>query len=183
MKIISTTANEERKTLRSEDVLVIWGGLNNVSKNNTREAISNVSELVKESKDANIVLISAPHRHDLIPESCVNKEVWKYNRLMRKVAKLYTNVKFLEADLDRSHFTRHGMHMNSKGKDLLSHQRAIQVDLIFNKPQSPPPIPIPWELSDPELANTDSHDLNGEGNSTQHQRKCPRLKHPDFLWT
>lgn len=68
MKIISTTANEERKTLRSEDVLVIWGGSNNISKINTREAISNVPELVKESKDANIVLISASHRHDLIPD-------------------------------------------------------------------------------------------------------------------
>jgi hypothetical protein len=72
---------------------------------------------VKESKDANTVLINAPHRHNLIPESCVNKEVWKYNRLMRKVAKLYTNVQLLEVDLNRSHFTRHGMHINSKGKD------------------------------------------------------------------
>jgi hypothetical protein len=97
MKVISTTANEERKSLSSEDVLVIWGGSNNISKNNMMEAISNVSEIVK---DANIVLINVPHRHDLIPESSVNKEVWKYNRLMRKVVKLHTNVKFLEVDLD-----------------------------------------------------------------------------------
>jgi hypothetical protein len=166
MKVISTTANEERKLLKSEDLLVIWGG-SNISKNNVREAISNVSDLVKESKNTNIVLINALHRHDLIPESCVNKEVWKYNRLMRKVAKLYTNVHFLEADLDRSHFTRHGMHMNSKGKDFLSHQLAKQIDLIFNKSQSPP-IPIPWEQSNPELINADSHDLNTDGNSIQH---------------
>jgi alkaline phosphatase len=100
------------------------GRVNNISRNNMREAISNVSEFVKESKDANIVLINAPHRHDLIPESCVNKEVWKFNRLLRKVAKLDTNVQLLEVDPDRSHFTRHGMHMNSKGKDFLSHQLA-----------------------------------------------------------
>jgi hypothetical protein len=140
-KVISTTANEERKSLKSEDLLVIWGGTNNISKTNVREAVSNVSDLAQESKNTNIVLINAPHRHDLIPESCVNKE---YNRLMRKVAKLYTNVHFLKADLDRSHFTRHGMHMNSKGKDFLSHQLTEQIDLIFNKSQSPH-IPIPWE--------------------------------------
>ena len=58
MKFITTTANEERKSLKSEDVLVIWGGSNNISKNNMREAISNVSELVKENKEANIVLIA-----------------------------------------------------------------------------------------------------------------------------
>ena len=85
MKFITTTANEERKLLKSEDVLVVWGGSNNTGKNNMREGMSNMSELVKESKEANIVLISVRHRHDLIPESCVNKEVWKYNRLMRKV--------------------------------------------------------------------------------------------------
>jgi hypothetical protein len=119
-----------------------------------REAISNVSDLVKRSLDTNIVLLNAPHRHDLIPTSCVNNEVWKYNRLMRKIAKLNPNVQFLELDLDRSHFTRHGMHMNSKGKDQLSQQLAKQIDLIFNILQSPP-IPIPWELTNPELTNTD----------------------------
>jgi len=182
MKVITTTANEERKSLKSDDVLVIWGGSNNISKNNMREAISNVSEFVKESKDANIVLINVPHRHDLIPESCVNKEVWKFNRLMRKVAKLNTNVQLLEVDLDRSHFTRHGMHMNSKGKDSLSHQLAKQINLIFNQPHSSP-ITIPWKLPNPELINAESHDLNMDSNLIQHQRKCPRLKHPDFLWT
>ena len=103
MKVITTTANEERKSLKSEDVLVIWGGSNNISKNNMREAISNASELVKESKEANIVLISVPHRHDLVLESCVNKEVWKYNRLMRKVVEQYTNVKFKEEGSETVH--------------------------------------------------------------------------------
>jgi hypothetical protein len=145
-------------------------------------AISNVSDLVKRSLDTNIVLINAPHRHDLIPTLCVNKEVWKYNRLLRKVAKLNTNIQFLELDLDRSHFTSHGMHINSKGKDQLSQQLAKQIDLIFNKPQFPP-ISIPWELTNPELTNTDPRDVNTNGNSIQHRRKCPRLKHPDFLWT
>jgi len=138
MKAISTTANIERKLLKSEDVLVLWGGSSNISKNNMREAITNVFELVKESKEANIILINAPHRHDLIPELCVKKEVSKYNRFLEKLAKLYNKVSYFEADLDRSHFTRHGMHMNAKGKDYLSHQLAVQIDPIFNKPQSPP---------------------------------------------
>jgi len=72
--------------------------------------------------------------------------------------------------------------MNSKGKDLLTHYLAKQIDLIFNQPQSSL-IPIPWELSNPELNNADSQDLNTEGTSIQRRRKCPRLKHPDFLWT
>jgi len=64
-----------------------------------RNDITEVFELVKDSKETNIVLISSPHRHDLIPDSCVNKEVWKYNRFMKKLVKLYTNVNYLETDL------------------------------------------------------------------------------------
>jgi spore coat polysaccharide biosynthesis predicted glycosyltransferase SpsG len=85
MKVTSTNANEERKSLKSRDVLVICGGSNNM-----REAVSVVSELVKGSKDVNIVLINAPHRHCLMSESSVNKEVRRYNRVMSKVMKLHT---------------------------------------------------------------------------------------------
>ena len=107
---------------------------------------------------------------------------------MRKVVKQYTNVKFLEVDLDRTYFTRHGMHLNPKGKEFLSHQLAVQVDLIFIKSQSPP-IPIPWEMTNPELANAEAHVINTDCNtlevthSIQHRRKFPISRHPDFLWT
>ena len=51
------------------------------------------------------------------------------------------------------------MHLNPKGKEFFSYQLAVQVDLIFNKSQSPP-IPIPWELTNLELANAEAHDIN-----------------------
>jgi hypothetical protein len=93
-----------------------------------------------------------PHRHDLIPHSCVNKEVAKYNRLMKKVVKQFPNIQFLDLDLDRSHFTNHGMHLNSEGKNQTSKYLVELTDLIFDQPQ-PPPIPIPWELTNPGLYN------------------------------
>jgi hypothetical protein len=44
MKVISSTANEEKKTLKGKYVLVIWGGANNISNNNASEAISVLSD-------------------------------------------------------------------------------------------------------------------------------------------
>jgi hypothetical protein len=146
-----------------------------------REAITNVSDFVKNSSESNIILMNAPHRHDLIPNSCVNKEVAKYNRLMRKVAKQNTNIQFLELDLNRSHFTNHGMHMNSKGKDQSSQHLAQLIGLTFDIPQ-PPPIPITWKLTSPDPLSAESHTEDMEGSTTQHRRKCPKLKHPDFLY-
>jgi hypothetical protein len=156
MEEILTTVDELRASVRREDVLIVWRGSNNISKNNTKEAISSVPDFAKNRSEYNIILINAPHRHDLIPHLCVNKEVAKYNRLMKKVVKQYSNIQLLDLDLDRSHFTNHGMHMNSKGKNQTSQYLAGLIDLIFDQPQ-PPPIPIPCELTSPGLCNTDSY--------------------------
>jgi hypothetical protein len=69
--------------------------------------------------------------------------VAKYNRLIKKVIKQHPNIHILDLDLDRSHFTNHGMHMNLKGKNQTSQYLAGLIDLIFDQPQ-PPPIPIPY---------------------------------------
>jgi hypothetical protein len=61
-------------------VVVIWGGSNDISRNNMKDALKNVNKFVKGNSELNIVLICVPQRHDLIPESCVNTEVVKYNR-------------------------------------------------------------------------------------------------------
>jgi hypothetical protein len=143
-----------------------------------------MSDFVKNSSESIVIVINAPHRHDLIPNSCVNKEVakYEYNRLMKKVVKQNPNIQLLELELDRSHFMNHGMHVNSKGKDQASQHLANLIDLITDIPQ-PPPIPIPWEPTTPDLNNTDPYQDNTEGNTIQHRRKCPRMKDPDFLWT
>ena len=57
-----------------------------------------------------------PHRHDLIPSSCVNNEVLKFNRQVEKKMKIYNHVKMLETDLDIKYFTKCGQHLNLSGK-------------------------------------------------------------------
>jgi hypothetical protein len=64
MEEILTTVDEVRASVRIEDVLIVWGGSNNISKNNTKEAISSVSDFAKNSSESNIILINAPYRHD-----------------------------------------------------------------------------------------------------------------------
>jgi hypothetical protein len=159
MEEILTTVDEPRVSVKREDILIVWGGSHNISNNNMREAISSVSDLAKTSSESNIILINAPHWQDLIPNSCVNKQLAKYNRLMKKIVKQNPNIQFLDLDPDKSHFTNHSMHMNSKGKDQTSQHLAELIKLIFNLPQ-PPPIPIPWELTSPGLYNTDSYQID-----------------------
>ena len=55
------TARNEIKALHSDDLVVVWGGANDISKNNTREAMNSVLEFVNTNQELNIVLINSPH--------------------------------------------------------------------------------------------------------------------------
>ena len=86
--------------MKCDDFVVVWGGANDISKNNTKEALKLLSEFMTEHKELNVVLINSPHIHDLLPDSCVNYEVKKFNR--QKIVKLQSKAKVLEVELDRT---------------------------------------------------------------------------------
>ena len=77
---VTNSLQEELKTLNGNDFVVVWGGAKHIRKNNMKEVLKSVCKFVKENSDLNIVLIDSPHRYDIIPESCVNLEVLKFNR-------------------------------------------------------------------------------------------------------
>jgi hypothetical protein len=88
--------------------------------------------------------MSAPHRHDLIPSSCVNSEVVRFNRQLRKRMKLCKNVKILETGLNRDCFTKHGFHMNSSGKEQISLKLVEMIDSLTVK-NKVPNIQLQWK--------------------------------------
>jgi hypothetical protein len=91
-----------------------------------------------------IVLLNTPHRYDLLPTSCVNKEVVKFNRQLKKIIKIYSNVDLMEVHLQRKHFTRHGQHLNHSGKELVSSELAMKIEQQLTKVEITP-IQIQWK--------------------------------------
>ena len=59
MNEVINTVREELKTLKSDDLVVVWGGANDIRKNNMKEALNSVSKFVNENKELNVVL--TPH--------------------------------------------------------------------------------------------------------------------------
>ena len=112
MGSIVGTTKEDIKTLKSDDVVILWGGSNDIGKNNSKEALKHLCNFIKNNQKVNIVVMTAPPRHDLLPSSCVNSEVISYNKQLRNRIKQYNNVKILETDLERKYFTKHGLHLN-----------------------------------------------------------------------
>jgi len=84
MEEIVSSSSENVKSLSNKDVLIVWGGSNDISRNNTKEAIDQLCNFIKEETTVNLVIMKVPVRHDLMLTYCVNKEVLKFNRKIEK---------------------------------------------------------------------------------------------------
>lgn len=105
-------------------------------RNNTKVAFNYITNFMTDNKEENIVIINSPQRYDLIPSSCVNKEVLKFNRQIKKITKSHPNVQLLELNLDRNH-TGHGLHLNTSGK-LVSLNLARTIEQLYKSEQEHP---------------------------------------------
>jgi 3-methyladenine DNA glycosylase AlkC len=65
---------------------VVWGGTNDIGKNESSKDLSRISSFVKNKGHTNVVIMNAPHRRDLDTTSCISNEVKPFNRkLLRKM--------------------------------------------------------------------------------------------------
>jgi RNase H-fold protein (predicted Holliday junction resolvase) len=110
---------------------VIWGGTNDIVKNETNNGLAHITNFVNSRKHTNIVIVGAPVRFDLLATSCVNKEVIAYNKNVHKRVKQFECVKVIGSELQRKYFTKHSLHMNRAGKEQMAQKIAEQVRETF----------------------------------------------------
>jgi hypothetical protein len=158
---ILETAVEEVARLGKKDILVLWAGANDISKNNIKEALRSLIKFMECHKKVNMISIQALHRHDLQDISCVNKEVTKFNRQVKKILKLYPIVKLMDVEVQRHHFTRHGQHLNLLGKELVASELAKQCLQLLTMAETNP-IKMHWTLDDLHGKYSSSRNANGE---------------------
>ena len=84
MKIIKDMASMKVQHLTRKGVVVLWGSSNDISRNNSLVGLKNILKFLINANHTNVILLTAPHRHDLITNSCVNKEVEAFNRKLHK---------------------------------------------------------------------------------------------------
>jgi hypothetical protein len=114
---LTESAKYDIEQLTNRDAVVFWGGTNDVGKNNSQYGLRHIVDFVAANNHTNIILVNVPHRHDLCDWSCVNSEVQRFNRKLRKRIKCSKHVKKVRVDQKRKYFTTHGVHMNNMGKE------------------------------------------------------------------
>jgi hypothetical protein len=99
--------------------------------------------------------MGVPHRFYLHADSCVNKEVEVFNRKLGKLVKAFEYTALIKLDSNREVFTKHGLHMNNKGKELVAKKimSAIKYMLYKNIEE---PISMTWK-EDKVLKSQEKH--------------------------
>ncbi|XP_052121127.1 uncharacterized protein LOC127748986 [Frankliniella occidentalis] len=127
------------KNFTSEDCVVIIGGTNDIQKPTRQNCLDQVStKVTKLSKETNVIIAAVPWRLDT-PH--LNLEIDKVNTyLYGKVKENICqhgnsdNVCYSTSmvDLERKYYSRSGLHLNSRGKKIISHRFAKQIKAISN---------------------------------------------------
>ena len=117
---------------------VVWGGTRDVGKNESVKGLHQLKNFVVNHSQTNFIVMCVPHRHDLGPNSCINDEVKVYNRKLKKYLKVCENTQIIEIDSNRELFTKHGLHLNLKGKDQIARKIVQTIKVILNRKMSDP---------------------------------------------
>jgi hypothetical protein len=120
---IKTLAHEEIPNLTPDDV-VIRGGSNDVSKNETSLGLKHLMNFINHKSNTNILALAAPHRHDLQESSWIHNEIQVFNRKLHKIFKARDKVTILDVNLHRNDVTQHGLHLNTVGKEKIAEMIA-----------------------------------------------------------
>ena len=98
-------------------------------------------DLVVHNKQTNIIIMSAPIDMILVVHHLWTTKLLHTTGNWRKRMKVYEHVSVV-VNLKREHFTRHGLHMNYKGKAEAARTIPSTIDCINNKVSNS--IPLQW---------------------------------------
>ena len=158
------------KCLGKSDTIVINGGTNDVDTCKGKDKsvlISMVNFMQKYNNNTNIVILNIPHRYDLMKLDKWNLCIQAYNSKLKNMLKTFKHVALVEMSTNRSHYTKHGFHLNRQGKEWLAKQIVKQIEMLVEvSSKSNPAIPLKWLEESPNFIN-DNNRLTSESKDTQ----------------
>jgi hypothetical protein len=141
---ITSPSHFVAENLTKKDLLIFYGGTRDISRNETSRGLKALTAFAHRTTYINVILLEAPHRHDLPPSSCVNTEVNRFNKRLHSLATNFNHVKVLSVPIERRFHTNHGLHLNKKGKDRIASNLIKEIRNLHLPDKSTPPIMLPW---------------------------------------
>jgi hypothetical protein len=90
-------------------------------------------DLALNRKHTNIVVMTAPHVHDLHESSCINKEIQIFNWKLWKIMKTMDHAVTVKTTSTRNDITKHGVHLSMTGKERMANLRGKKIKTLLAK--------------------------------------------------
>ena len=202
---ITNLARNDLSHMNRNDFVVVWGGTNGISKNESNSDLKYLRSFALRNKHINIIAVAPPHRYDLPDFSCVNQETEVFKRKLRKHLKDMQHVHVVDVNLTREEFTRHGLHLNYLGKEKMAKTLEHSIKALLTTRN--PTISLNWKEvlsatntttnTETRMGSTGKKDTETrmesmEKNDTGEQRNAmrsscrskrpPSTRNEDFLW-
>jgi lysophospholipase L1-like esterase len=100
----------------------VFSGTNNTERNLHRKNLTSIVKFLDATQHKNVILIDIPLRQDPGKRPYINEEIVNYNRKLHKVKKSFKHAKLIKATPNRELFTQQGLHLNIKGKEIMSNE-------------------------------------------------------------
>jgi hypothetical protein len=168
---IMYTVNRDTGALTKQNAVVIWGGIRDISRNESQKGLCQLRNFVERHIQTNVLVVNVPNIFDLEAHSCVSYEVNGFNRKLNIREKSFQNAAIIDVTSDRDHFTQHGLHLNSKGKEQAAKTIVSSIKQIC-KLQKKDPIKMSLkEEQKLEGANTVSNNVDKDGDQIIHEEQ------------
>ena len=148
----------EMTEFTTKDVIVVWGGTRDVSRNETMVGLSHIRKFVEKYNNTNVLVMELPERCDLCSDSCVNFECKSFNRKLKKYLQPFKHASVVEVNYNRNHYTRHGLHLNNKGKEYSAKQIHSEIEKTLRE-VTDIPVPLNW-LDNKRLHEANQYKIN-----------------------
>jgi hypothetical protein len=118
-----------------------------------KKGLCSLKGFTQRTINANLILLGTLHRFDMPPSSCVNTAVKLYNRRLQSLVSTSNHVRVLSMPTERRHHTRHGLHLNKKGRDWIVNNIVNEIRNLNLSCSVSSPIELPWKDEMNDLGN------------------------------
>ena len=141
---IISSLNLLTENFTKNDLVIFYGGNTDISKNESKKGFYSLKTFLQRMINTNVILLGVPHRYDLPSFSCVNSEVYLFNKRLYSLQFFYKHVRYFNFPTDRSQHTNHGLHLNMKGKSWIANHLVRVIKDLFLPYRAPILSALPW---------------------------------------
>lgn len=110
------------RNLKKNQCIFLMAGTNDISVGESDILTKNLPTTLDYLSQFNVIVSTIPLRHDLDSNHPINEEIMYFNAYLKDLTKTKSNIKIMDVSfIDRKYFTQHGLHLNYRGKVLISH--------------------------------------------------------------